>query len=295
MQIVRNLEEYVLEAIALACIVGASVPPEETCEGPTHEGIREVGPARIFQSPHLDVDADGAPNAYRLDGKGLSYTCDGVVAIENGRRVTRASDPKHWQAKCNAAWSIAKSSGDYSRVAIFGFETGAQNQPRVQQVGDPFPGEAYISTTSYSIPGAPENTQRRYVDATRIPYVVLPKSMVRRYALAPGTIAVVYRPSTGNFAFGVYADSGLLGEGSIKLHQDLGNEPIVFREGIPRAKNRIEDAVLTFVFPRAKSSAVADAKAWNASIQEAGWAALNQFGGVPRLESCTEALVRRTK
>jgi hypothetical protein len=35
-------------------------------------------------TPGLAVDADGAPDSYRVDGKGLSFTCDGVFAVVNG-------------------------------------------------------------------------------------------------------------------------------------------------------------------------------------------------------------------
>ena len=97
------------------------------CEGPLDSNrVKKVGDAIVFTSPRLNVDADGAPNAYRLDGKGLSYTCNGVVAVENGKRVTPTSDPANWQKKCNAAWKQALQSGDYSNVAIFGFQTGKQ-------------------------------------------------------------------------------------------------------------------------------------------------------------------------
>src|SRR6185295_20156995 len=100
------------------------------CDGMTDAfGIKKVDSALVFSSPHLNVDADGAPNAYRLDGKGLSYTCDGVVALENGKRVTPKSDPVNWQAKCNVAWKKARETNDYSGVAIFGFATDLSNHP----------------------------------------------------------------------------------------------------------------------------------------------------------------------
>ena len=57
----------------------------QTCGNPP--GFNKVwteGKAVLFKSSKLNVDADGAPNSYLVDGKGLSYTCDGVVAVENG-------------------------------------------------------------------------------------------------------------------------------------------------------------------------------------------------------------------
>jgi len=146
----------------------------------------------LFVSGVPNVDADGAPNSYLLDGKGLSYTCDGVVAVENGKRVTPTPNPSDWQQTCNAAWARAKATNDYQGVAIFGFQTAADNRPLIQGGGDPLPGKGYISATSVSIPGAPEGTQRRYVDASRIPYIVVPSSFVSKYKVKPRTLAVVW-------------------------------------------------------------------------------------------------------
>lgn len=244
--------------------------------------------AVLFATPVLNVDADGAPNSYLLDGNGLSYTCDGIVAIENGKRITPKSNPKDWQQKCNAAWAQARATKDYSGVAIFGFQTDGKNVPLIQGEGDPLPGKAYISATSVVIPGAPEGTQRQYVDATKIPYIVLPPSFVSKYKIKPGTLAVVFRKKTGRHAFAVFADGGGLGEASVKLHQDLGSKPIQRTSSVERAKSRIEDMTLIAVFPNKVAAPVADADAWNAKIKQEGSVALNAFGGLEMLQACAK-------
>ena len=257
------------------------------CEGPLDSNrVKKVGDAIVFTSPRLNVDADGAPNAYRLDGKGLSYTCNGVVAVENGKRVTPTSDPANWQKKCNAAWKQALQSGDYSNVAIFGFQTGKQNKPVVQGQGDPFPGEAFITTTSVPITDAPKGTQRHEIDATKIPYIVLSGNVVKKYQVKPGDIAVVYRPATDKLAYAVFGDGGNLGEGSVKLHVDLGNNPIVIRDGVGRAKRRIEDQVVTIVFPSRTTTPILDHEKWLAEIKSMGDKALMDFGGGERVKKC---------
>lgn len=261
----------------------------QTCSHPPGLGtVWTQGHAVLFQSGKLNVDADGAPNAYLLNGKGLSYTCDGVLAKENGKRVTPDSHPADWQKKCNAAWALATTSGNYSAVAIFGFQTGAGNRPLVQGEGDPLPGQAYVSATSVSIPGAPSGTQRQYVDALKIPYIVLPAAFVSKYQVKPGTLAVVYRKKSNAHAFAVYADGGGLGEASIKLHQDLGGTPIVRIAGVDRAKARIEDPVLIAVFPETVASPQADPDAWVSNIQEQGATALQEFGGLAQLQTCAQ-------
>jgi hypothetical protein len=244
------------------------------------------GKAVVFSTPHLNVDADGAPNSYLLDGRGLSYTCDGVLAIENGRRITPENNRKEWQRKCNEAWLTAKSTNDYRGVAIFGFLTDKKNNPIVQGEGDPLPGLAYITTTSVHIPGTKEGTQKHEVDATAIPYVVLPSAFISKYNVKPGDIAVVYRAKTKKYAFGVYADGGKLGEASVKLHEDIGNNPIIIKNGVKRAKVSIDDPVITVVFPGITTHPNTDTIKWLEEIKAIGNKVLEQFGGENQLMTC---------
>lgn len=253
-------------------------------------GVKAIGDAIAFTSRELQVDADGAPNAYLVNGKGLSYTCDGVVAIENGKRVTPTSDPDNWQYKCRTAWKQAVDSNDYSNVAIFGFLTGDDNKPVVQGPGDPFPGDAFISTTTVTITDAPRHTQRHEIDATKIPYIVLPSKVVKKFGIKPGDIAIVYRPSTEKLAYAIYGDTGNLGEGSVKLHVDLGSNPIVERGGVKRAKRGISDTVATIAFPSRTTNPSLDHEAWLSQIKSMGDKALNDFGGLDDVKACIAQL-----
>lgn len=238
----------------------------------------------LFKSAILNVDADGAPNAYRIDGKGLSYTCDGVVAFENGHRVTSDTDKDHWQQKCQAAWAKAKATGDYSGVAIFGFLFDKEKGLVKQGEGDPLPDVAYVSITSMSIPGASSTSQRQYVDATLIPYVVLPKAYAARHRIQYGTLALVFRPKTNAYAFAVFADKGKFGEASIKLHENLGSKPIVKRFGVSRAKRQIEDTTLTVLFPNRVVPPDTDQSKWNLAIEAAGAEEFQALGGLQGLQ-----------
>ena len=250
-------------------------------------GVRPwtLGNAVGFVTSKLNVDADGAPNSYRVDGKGLSFTCDGVVGIVNGHRVTPDSDPKHWQAICREKWAQAQQSQDFSSVSIFGFLT-ENGKPVVQKEGDPLPGAAYISTTSMSVPNTPDKTQRHWVDANEIPYIVLSGSFSQAFHVGHGDIAIVYRPSTQKMAFAVFADGGKLGEASVRLHKDIGNNPISTSGGVERAKLRIEDRVLTIVFPGKTTHGTTDANAWRNEIQQLGQQVLQEFGGIARVKKC---------
>ncbi|MFM0654431.1 glycoside hydrolase family 75 protein [Paraburkholderia sediminicola] len=234
------------------------------------------------------MDADGSPDSYRVDGNGLSYTCDGVVALDGqGRRISRKTDPEHWQLRCREAWQSATSTGDYSKVAIFGFLTEpSTGRPIIQTDGDPLPGKAYITTTTVSVPGAPPNTQRHWINASEIPYVVLPSDFVRRVHVKPGALAIVYRPKTDSLAYAVYGDGGDFGEGSIKLHMALQNNPIVVVQGIRRAKQGISDEVITAIFPAQPAKISSDAAAWNKAITDEGEQTVARLGGPAAVKRC---------
>jgi hypothetical protein len=264
---------------------------QSDCEKPAGVKNRQpwkVGNAVVFETNGLAVDADGAPDSYLVDGKGLSYTCDGVVAIVDGKRVTKKSDPAHWNELCREAWANAVKSGDYSKVAIFGMLTDKRNRPLVQGPGDPLPGKGYITTTTMTVPDTPAGTQRHWVDATKVPYIVLTSSFTRANHVKTGDVAAVYRPKTSAVAFGVYADmGGELGEASVKLHRDLGNEPMT-RSSSARAKVGIGDPVVTLVFPGINVPGRLDATIWNEAITKAGKDALEKWGGVARLQACAK-------
>lgn len=247
-----------------------------------------VDGAVAFKTDGLAVDADGAPNSYLVDGNGLSYTCDGVEPIVNGVPVPPEKDPH--SELCHKAWVDALASKDYSHVKIFGMETDAKNTPVVQSGGDPLPGTAYVAVTSMSVPGSAKTAQKHWVDATRIPYVVLSGRFAKEYGAGLGSLAVVYWPKNDKYAFGVYADSGGLGESSVKLHEDLGSTPVVKdKAGVMRATAGISGPVLTLVFPKIAVPAAADTDAWYESIQTAGKAALGDWGGLARLQACAKA------
>lgn len=243
------------------------------------------GSAIGFATKTLEVDADGAPDSYRIDGNGLSYTCDGVLARVNGVDVEPGQ--KDWQTLCQQHWTQANATQDYSQVHIFGFEANCPG-PCIQQAGDALPNEAYISTTTMSVPNTNEHTTRHYVNARDIPYIVLRSDFLRRFNVAPGDVAAVYRPKTGAVAFAIYADEGNLGEGSVRLHQDLGNQPISRFNGVARAKNDIPDQVVTIVFPAHRPTPGTDNAAWYKQIQDVGAATLAAWGGPEMLKACAE-------
>jgi hypothetical protein len=156
----------------------------------------------------MDVDVDGAPNAYGPPG---SKTLDELRDA-------------HYRARPGAE--------------IVGYLTDDDNPkvPIKQGPHDPYPG-LYISQTSFTDPHRTDPRDvSRYVDATKINYIVLGDE-ARRKGARVGDFVAVYSLRTHRSVFGIVGDEGNPSgdEGSLHLLQALGYP---FHNGI-------DDAVTT--------------------------------------------------
>jgi hypothetical protein len=166
------------------------------------QGGRTDQPASFeILTRRVDVDVDGAPRAYGPPGKKtLDY-------LRNAHRMGRSDAP----------------------IVGYLLEDKPPYGPVVQGRHDPAPGY-YVSQTAFE-DTAVENEQdpRRYVDATKINYVVLGEEARRRGARL-GDFVAVYSRRTRRAVFGIVGDSGNPSgdEGSLHLLQALGYP---FRDG----------------------------------------------------------------
>jgi hypothetical protein len=163
----------------------------------------------------MDVDVDGAPTAYGPPGKKtLDYP---------------ESAHLHRNPRAEIVGYLTKD--DHPEV------------PVVQGPHDPAPGY-YISQTAFTDPKRAEPADPlRYVDATRINYVVLGDEARRRGAKL-GDFVAVYSRRTHRTVFGIVGDDGNPSgdEGSLHLLQDLGYP---FRDGKDDA---VEDSEIVIRF-----------------------------------------------
>ncbi|HEY2469881.1 MAG TPA: hypothetical protein VGI45_18835 [Terracidiphilus sp.] len=146
-----------------------------------------------IQTHRMDVDVDGAPNAYGPPGK---KTLDILL---NAHYLNRADKE------------------------IVGYLIDEHNRPVLQSSTDPFPGY-YISQTAYAdIRNPNERNPRRYVDARNISYVVRGDS-ARRRGVKVGDFVSVYSKRTHKGVYAIVGDTGnpTGDEGSLHLLQDLG-------------------------------------------------------------------------
>jgi len=160
----------------------------------------------FFYKAGMNIDADGAPNAYHpppQENLGLDYLGNAGKAAKNGK-------PANW-------WALATDTCEPS------------GQPIVQGPGDPSPGY-YISMTSLQdsthkgVSPLPKCANPlRYVDSTQIPYIVLPSKVKSKLGAKLGDFAVVINGDSHSPA--IFADvgpPGKIGEGSISLAKALG-------------------------------------------------------------------------
>ena len=147
----------------------------------------------FFYKSGMAIDADGAFRAYHPDDR---------LGLDS---LAHAGHPGNW-------WALVTDNGK------------SNGHPVVQGKSDPAPGY-YVSTTSLYDPGNPDpRDPHRYVDAAKIPYVVLhPKAL--KYARL-GDFATVVNLQNGKISAALVADESALdlpfGEGSIALAKALG-------------------------------------------------------------------------
>jgi hypothetical protein len=187
----------------------------------------------------MAIDADGSPRAYHPDNIGLD-------------------DLEH--AKNNGKW--------------VGIVTDAQGKPIIQKLGDPNPGY-YVSQTSLFDTRFPITDPFRYVNAEKVPYIVLPNELMTLTGAGIGDMAYVFNTQTKIGAFAIVADEGpegLLGEGSIFLATQVGILNTNPRNG------GVTDPIIQYaVFPK---SGLGNSKhRSNAEIEQTAKAAWLKVGG----------------
>jgi hypothetical protein len=156
----------------------------------------------------MDVDVDGAPNAYGPPGK---RTLDVLI---NAHYLER-TDQK-----------------------IVGYLLDNNQRPILQSPEDPFPGY-YISQTAFAdVANHNDRDPRCYVDARKINYVVRGNEAGRR-GVKVGDFVAVYSKKTHKAVFAIVGDTGSPtgDEGSLHLLQELG---YAFHDGISDSVTRPE-------------------------------------------------------
>jgi hypothetical protein len=206
-----------------------------------HVPVWQLDRQAFFFVSGMMIDADGAPNAYHPDDLGLD-------------ELANAGTPGHWN----------------------GIITDREGDPLIQQENDPFPGY-YISCTSLEDETRHFSDPSRYVDASKIPYVVLPDDVAERGGVRLGDLAVVMNLRNGKSSFAIYADIGTLGEGSVALADAL--------EILSDARHGgASDGILYLLFPGSGNLRPRTID----EIRSEGKKLLSNWGDAKKLSSCAE-------
>jgi hypothetical protein len=250
------------EAAFNQCILGpealnAAPAPRVVCSNEelltfqmNHEGDedREIpiwhvpGDTAFFYEAGMTIDADGAPNAYHPDNIGLDD-------------LANAGAPGYWM----------------------GLAKGADGEPFVQGPNDPFPGY-YVSATALADRTKAVNDPTRYVDASKIPFIVLPGAMAREIGARPGDFAVAFNQRNGQSSFAIFGDVGpsdRIGEGSVALAENLGIRSDARNGGARRG-------ILFLVFPGSGNGSPRSIEEINSEAAKL----LQAWGGTSQLAAC---------
>ena len=208
---------------AILCAVSAlaSVQPSAPRPCPNLKEARTIkanGRTALEVQVRMDVDVDGAPNAYGPKGK---KTLD-VLAHAYSPKVPG------------------------KRQELVGYMTNDDDgKPMIQRKGDPYPGY-YVSQTDFAdIRNPREEDPRRYVNAATTNYVVLGRVAIDG-GVHLGDFVTVYSCRTGKSAYAIVGDSGNESgaEGSLALVRALGYTQIT--NGIDESVNDPEIVVRYF-------------------------------------------------
>ena len=208
--------------------------------------------AYFYAITRMAIDADGAPNAYHPQDKGID-------ALAN------AGFPKgNWKA-------------------ILVVNPANPNEPFVQKEGE-FAGH-FVSKTTLQDRSLPVMDIRRYVDSRQVPYIVFPGGFFALKGTGNfGDVGVVMNIENSMESPLIVADAGPrdapLGEVSIRLAENLGGTNVNPRTGAGMPRGRF----VYLVFPRTKAE-----PAWPVSrelLQRRTQELLASIGGWERVRAC---------
>lgn len=226
----------------------------------TYKGTKlyrnEQADAYLFQTDHMRIDADGAPNAYGPDDSGLDLNANAGFPGTSWWRSVLVADPAN------------------------------NDRPYVQPTGE-FAG-FYVSQTALNSPDFAKTDPKRYVDATTYPYLVFPRTFAPLSGTGRlGDFGFAINLKTGRKSGFIVADIGpsnaKLGEVSMALAKALGGRNVNPRTGAGQP-----DGDNLYVVFRYSSSSARSGR-WRLTKRELQAKAreeLDAIGGVPALMKC---------
>ena len=269
----------------------------------------------------LEVDADGAPNAYHRDdphgkmGLAIEYLGHGMTITRDGQPLAFVLDEQansDWLTSYNSIVQNGWEAPPGYSVDIYGFARDEGGKVCEAKSG------RLVSATSLTLnPKARQCDPKRYVDALRFPGIVVPNRASTDGAVdgadpevAPpfaergvglGDLAVVYNPERRVWKGALLHDTGprdQLGEGSIRLVMDLrGLKRVPSSAAETNSLGIVE--TFTVLFPGSATD-LGPKRTWTPQkIERAAAERFRKWGGgtvkgaLQRLLNCAEEYKRR--
>jgi hypothetical protein len=210
-------------------------------------GENDVGAA--FYLSKMAIDADGAPNAYHpTPGKGIDQLSDAGFG-----------------SSCNVL--VCKVEGQPEKGYV--------------QIPNGDFKDFYVSMSTLVDPTKKREDYTRYVSATSVPYIAIPKSVANTLQLCVGDLAYAVNLKTGERSGAIFADIGTentLGEASVNLADRLKVKSNPITGGAEY------DEIFYVAFPN-----TAAWPKWPRSVDEFVKTATEKFekwGGINRVKAC---------
>lgn len=197
-----------------------------------------------------------------------------LIFFVSKMEVTATGNPKAFHQNSDLAHEFLNNAG--IEGYWWNLVTDSMGTPIVQGEHDPAPGY-YVSKTALSDCKKPVNDQTRYLDATIIPYIVLPARHLMGAKI--GDICLVINTVNNKMSYailgGVEPDDSF-GIGSIALAEKLG---------VPSSPKTggVEDGILYIIF--AQSGGDACTPKTPEQIANQGEQLFEQWGGMKQVET----------
>jgi hypothetical protein len=184
---------------------------------------------------------------------------------------------------------VTKSILDSALVTDNGQPDG---NPIIQGEDDPASGY-YVSMTALFDETKETADPRRYVDATQIPYIVLPENNDEEFLklanVKLGDFAAAYNGENSKLAFAIFADTGLSYAGDVEEYR-FGEGSIALAEalGIPSSPRTggTGGGILFVVFPGSGNGQPKSIEELNSLAAKE----FEQWGGILRAKACFNEL-----
>lgn len=278
--------------------------------------VMNDGSNALFWVRPLEVDADGNRKAYHRDdpmgnkGLAIEYMGNGMTIRQNGKKLDFLSHEHENTEWLDAYRKLVKNGWEPTNgvdADIYGFARDAKGKVCVRAGG-----RLVASTSLIQDPKAGVCDPRRYVDALKLPGIVVPnratseKKGGKDPEIAPpfaergvsrGDLAVVYNPETKVWRGAFIYDTGprnLLGEGSLRLVLDLWNKQTTPKTAVETNSLGIEETFVV-LFP-GTAKRVGPGRTWTQDKIQAlasdllkNWGGGSVDGGLARLLACAES------